>query len=410
VSLLLRNPYWFPMIPEGWRCISAKRVLKISKEIPAAGTSDRYQRLSLTMNGVLPKSRESNVGLQPANFDGYQLVRPNELVFKLIDLKNISTSRVGISKDLGLVSPAYIVAGVSKEIYPRFAYYYFLNLYYQRVFNQLGGDGVRSALNADDLGNIPIVLPPLEVQKAIADYLDREVKILESAKASQEELIEFLVERRLATIQAAIQDSTHFSDSVFTPLKWRAKFRTGGTPTDAQFTTEPTDGVPWLRPDDLDESGNPSRGTRFFNKSSLVGIGMAKPGSILLCCIGATLGKAGIVSENVAFNQQITSITSSLNPRYLYYQLVARKQDLINLSVGNTLPILNNDRLGTLKIVIPTAENQASMVRSLDLQIGSMDTAIQKARDLIAVLAERREAVVNGAVTGEIGVRGKTNG
>ena len=407
MSVLQQNPYWSPIIPQGWRCVPAKRVLKISKKIPAAGTSDRYQRLSLTMKGVLPKSRESNVGLQPAHFDGYQLVRPNELVFKLIDLKNISTSRVGISEDIGLVSPAYIVAGVSEEIDPRFAYFYFLNLYYQRVFNQLGGDGVRSALNADDLGNIPIVLPPLKVQRAIADFLDWEMKILESATASQETLIELLIQRRLATIQAAIQDSTQFSDSVNTPLKWCAKLRTGGTPTDAQFTTETTDGVPWLRPDDLDESGNPSRGTRFFDRSSLAGIGIATPGSILLCCIGATLGKAGIVLEEVAFNQQITSITSSLNPRYLYYQLVARRQDLKNLSVGNTLPILNNDRLGTLKIVIPTAENQASIVRSLDLQISSMDTAIQKARDLIAVLAERRDALVNGAVTGMIDVRGK---
>jgi type I restriction enzyme S subunit len=181
LSELLKNPYWAPSIPKGWRCIPAKRVLDIAKDTPAAGTSDQFQRLSLTMKGVLPKSREDNKGLQPASFDGYQLLRPNQLVFKLIDLKNFSTSRVGISSDLGLVSPAYIVAGVSEGLEPRFAYYYFLHLYHQRVFNRLGGDGVRSALNADDLGDIPMVLPPLTVQSDIVRSLDRELEKIDEA-------------------------------------------------------------------------------------------------------------------------------------------------------------------------------------------------------------------------------------
>lgn len=389
---------WLGPIPANWELSKIGHCFEHRNQT----VSDKdFEPLSVTKNGVLP---QLETAAKSDNSDGRKLIRKGDFV---INQRSDRKGSAGVSDRDGSCSVIYTVLEPTKYD-PRYAHHLFRSVAFQEEFYRWGTGIV------DDLWStryslmkqIACPVPPLEEQTAIADFLDRELNTLDSAIASQEKFVGLLIERRLATIQAAMQESSHRTGSVTAPLKWHAKLRTGGTPSDAQYTAETADGVPWLRPDDLDESGNPSRGTRFFDKTSLAGIGMTTPGSILLCCIGATLGKAGIVQEKVAFNQQITSITSSLNPRFLHYQLVAKKQDLKNLSVGNTLPILNNDRLGTLKIVIPTAENQASIARFLDVQTRSMDIAIQKARDLISVLTERRQALINSAVTGKIDVRG----
>ena len=80
------------------------------------------------MKGVIKRSKDDNEGLQPDKFNSYQILRENELVFKLIDLQNISTSRVGLSGYTGIVSPAYIILKSNRSILPTYAEKYYLSL------------------------------------------------------------------------------------------------------------------------------------------------------------------------------------------------------------------------------------------------------------------------------------------
>lgn len=98
---------WIGEILEDWNLNRTKNYFKNHKDI-VGENSDEYDRLALTLNGVIRRSKEDSTGLQPEAFDGYQILRENELVFKLIDLENISTSRVGLCPfENGIVSPAY---------------------------------------------------------------------------------------------------------------------------------------------------------------------------------------------------------------------------------------------------------------------------------------------------------------
>lgn len=46
-------------------------------------------------------------------------------------------------------------------------------MWMNQIFNILGDAGVRSSLNAKELLELPLPLPPLSEQKKIADYLDK---------------------------------------------------------------------------------------------------------------------------------------------------------------------------------------------------------------------------------------------
>ena len=87
---------WIGQIPEEWNIWPTKRFFRHTKTL-AGEQVDSYERLALTMNGVIKRSKDDSEGLQPEKFDTYQVLCENELVFKLIDLANVKTSRVGLS-------------------------------------------------------------------------------------------------------------------------------------------------------------------------------------------------------------------------------------------------------------------------------------------------------------------------
>ena len=162
---------WIGEIPNSWTVRRGKTLFVNTKYIPGK-LSSNYDRLSLTLKGVLPRKKDDSDGLQPKDFDTYQLLRENELVFKLIDLQNVSTSRVGLAHATGLVSPAYIVLHANEEILPAFAEKFYLMMWYREIFNSLGDNGVRSSLNVSDLLNIPVCYPKMEEQIFLTNYLD----------------------------------------------------------------------------------------------------------------------------------------------------------------------------------------------------------------------------------------------
>lgn len=194
---------WVGEIPKEWSVNRAKYCFVNTKEI-AGCRSDRYERLALTMNGVIKRSKDDSNGLQPEKFETYQILRPDELVFKLIDLQNVSTSRVGLSPYLGLVSPAYIILKSNKRVLPAFAEKYFLMLWKNQIFNALGDAGVRSNLNSKDLLELSIPFPSLAEQQRIAEFLDRECGKIDGLKADIQSQIDTLEQYKRSVITEAV--------------------------------------------------------------------------------------------------------------------------------------------------------------------------------------------------------------
>lgn len=156
------------------------------------------------MNGVIKRSKDDSNGLQPEKFETYQILRPDELVFKLIDLQNVSTSRVGLSPYLGLVSPAYIILKSNKRVLPAFAEKYFLMLWKNQIFNALGDAGVRSNLNSKDLLELSIPFPSLAEQQRIAEFLDRECGKIDGLKEDIQAQIDTLEQYKRSIITEAV--------------------------------------------------------------------------------------------------------------------------------------------------------------------------------------------------------------
>ena len=156
---------WLSHCPSHWDIVPSKRIFENPKE-KNMGRKEKNV-LSLTLKGVLRNDPDNPIGLAPADYSSYQIFEKDDLVFKLIDLENASTSRVGLVPERGIMSSAYIrfsLRNSSDEI--RYFYYQYYDLWQRLVFNGLGA-GVRQTLSADDLGLLKIIIPPQAEQRKI---------------------------------------------------------------------------------------------------------------------------------------------------------------------------------------------------------------------------------------------------
>ncbi len=280
-------------------------------------------------------------------------------------------------------------------------------------------------INREALGAGTVCFPSLEEQDAILAFLDRETAQIDELIAKQNALIELLGERRKAVVSRAVtkglDPAVEMKDSCvewlgrvpahweLSPIKWVASLTTGITPPSldpGNYSDEP-DGFPWMRPEDLDETGKPSVATKRLTTAGASYIRRLPASAVLVCAIGATLGKIGITDSWAATNQQITAITRFDVPKYLFYALSAGRQAIVTASVGNTLPILNNERLGTIAIPCPPVPERLAIVNFLNPAVDQIGIVIQKAQQAVALLRERRSALITAAVTGKIDVRGE---
>jgi len=159
--------------------------------------------LSLTLRGVVNNNPDSPEGLVPKDYGTYQFFEKGDIVFKLIDLENIRTSRVGLVHEDGIMSPAYVRLTPIDRSNVRFFFHQYFDLYQRGVYNQLGA-GVRSTLGPSDLLNLPIIVPSSEEQTAIVKFLDHATRRLNRAIRAKQKVIGLLNEQKQVIIHCAV--------------------------------------------------------------------------------------------------------------------------------------------------------------------------------------------------------------
>jgi type I restriction enzyme S subunit len=101
--------------------------------------------------------------------------------------------------------------------------------------------------------------------------------------------------------------------------------------------------------------------------------------STMLCCIGATLGRCAIATEDMATNQQINSFVPDeklINSEFLFYSIKTFNDDFKKNSSTTTLPIINKTRCAQIEIPLPPLETQKKIVAKLAESQNRLDEAL----------------------------------
>ena len=214
---------------------------------------------------------------------------------------------------------------------------------------------------------IEIPLPPLSVQREIVARLEKElasvdrmVKGFEAMKAEADQLFKAELKEAFEDIKRRGAETRRLGEI--------GQVVTGSTPSKAKKEYYGGD-IPFFKPSDLDAGYSVEKSVDTLTVAGYENGRKLPAGSVLVTCIGATLGKTGIIRVNGSCNQQINAIVpDSVASEYLYYWLISPSfQTAIWLeSNSTTLPIVNKTTFSSLEIPVPPLTTQREIVTKLD--------------------------------------------
>ena len=183
---------WIGMIPEHWEL---RRLSQVSYEHFISNKTVHHQNLlSLSYGRIIRKDINKTDGLLPASFDTYQIVEDGNIVLRLTDLQNDQKSlRVGLAKEEGIVTSAYVCLGVFDTMLPAYLYNVLHSFDIKKLFYSMGG-GIRQGLNWQGLKKIDIPLPPLDEQQAIVAYIEEKCQKVDTLITELQAEIDYLKE------------------------------------------------------------------------------------------------------------------------------------------------------------------------------------------------------------------------
>jgi len=194
---------WIGDVPEHWN------IEKLGSMLTAVSEKNRpdLPLLSITREqGVIERDvedQDSNHNFIPDDLSGYKVLREGQ--FGMNKMKAWQGS-YGVSAHTGIVSPAYFIFDFAREVDPHFFNIAIRSKLYVSYFGS-ASDGVRIGqwdLNQSRMRQIPLLLPPLPEQRAIAAFLDRKCATIDEAISLKESQITALREYKTSLINAAV--------------------------------------------------------------------------------------------------------------------------------------------------------------------------------------------------------------
>ena len=190
---------WIHDIPVSWTVMPNKYLMhKIKRIRPVYGGEDI---LSLTMKGVIVRDLDAG-GKMPTAVNGYQELYPGNLLMCLFDI-DVTPRCIGLIKQFGLSSPAYSQFVLNDGVDAAYYCYYYTMLDDDKTLLHLAKN-LRHSLTEEQLGAVPTVVPPIEEQKRIADYLDTKCAKIDALTADIQAQIDTLEQYKRSVITEAV--------------------------------------------------------------------------------------------------------------------------------------------------------------------------------------------------------------
>lgn len=193
---------WVGDIPDNWDihplyCFFDERV---NKNILV----NEQNLLSLSYGKIKRKDINSSEGLLPNNYNSYNIVDKGDIVIRPTDLQNDKRSlRTGLVEERGIITSAYIALKPKKNIFSKF-FHYVLHIYdVEKVFYNMG-NGVRQGLNYDEFSKLLMIVPPMEEQERIAEFLDKKCGEIDGLIADIKTQVQTLEQYKRSVITEAV--------------------------------------------------------------------------------------------------------------------------------------------------------------------------------------------------------------
>jgi len=301
---------------------------------------------------------------------------------------------------------------------------------------QYSVSAAQPGLSVERIADLFIPVPSPIEQTQIARFLDHETARIDALIEEQQRLIELLKEKRQAVISHAVtkglDPTVPMKDSGVewlgeVPAHWRviklgllASDRCDGPFGSALKSEHYTDeGVRVIRLQNIKSGWFNDTDSAFIDAGYYrenIGKSDVVAGDVLIAGLGDDnnpVGRACVAPENIApamvkadcFRFRLMPDVAA--SEFIALQLTAgANADAGILSTGSTRSRIPLSSMSTRLIALPPVSEQKSIVSFIQRLNENIDSLFSEAQSGIALLQERRSALISAAVTGKIDVRG----
>ncbi len=211
----------------------------------------------------------------------------------------------------------------------------------------------------------------------------------------------------------ATSDKPHYENVPFeVPSSWVwttlgdiAEIITGNTPS-KDIKEYYSGNIPFFKPTDLEQGIHTK-----YSKDRLTPLGFEQSrklpaNSVLVTCIGATIGKTGLTTVEGTCNQQINAIipTSAILAKFLFYVCISdyMQHEIKANASATTLPILNKANFSKIAITIPPLQEQSRIVKSIEHWLSLVDCIDGNKENLQKTIREAKSKILTLAIHGKL--------
>lgn len=392
---------WIGEIPEHW---NIGYVGKFLNEVNNRNTSQKETNtLQFKMGEIVSKS-DGNSKYNPESIESYNIVYPGTIMINGLNLSfDFVSQRVGLVKERGAITSAYLAMKPNDNCSPNYVTYLFKSYDYKKVFHSLG-KGLRATLNYNIIRNELIVLPSFHEQQTIAAYLDQKCGEIDELITLQEEMITKLQSYKQSVITEAVtkglDKNVPLKDSGIEwigeiPEHWSiiclkrlCRISTGNQDTQ--------DSIPDGKYPFFVRSPKVERSNNYTFEGP----------SILMAGDGVGAGKVFHLADNkFACHQRVYCINQFsviVNRIYLFYYMSSLFYNIIDSANSkSTVDSVRLPMLAEFPVCIPLKYEQQSIADYLDQRCSEIDELISIKQQKIEKLKEYKKSLIFECVTGK---------
>ena len=398
---------WLGSVPTEWAIVRNKEIFKERSSLSTTGKETLLTVSHIT--GVTPRS-EKNVNMFMAEtMEGYKICHPGDLI---INTMWAWMGALGTSNELGICSPSYNVYIPTKGVPYNHRYFDYLfripNAIVEMTRNSKGIVSSRLRLYAKDFFQIETVLPSLQEQKTIAQYLDtktaqidRKIDLLTQKATRYGNLKQSLINE---TVTRGRDRSVPMKDSA---IEWVGKIPQHWGVKRAKELFHISRGRVIAQSDLIENGQYPVYSSQTKDDGCLGYIDTFDYEGEYITWTTDGVNAGTVFLRRGKFN--CTNICGTLrlikNNQFLNYllyflQVITKHNKRIDT---NGAKIMSNE-MAFIKIAVPPLSEQKAIADYLDTKTTQIDQIIQTINTQIEKLKELRKTLINDVVTGKIKV------
>lgn len=414
---------WIGQIPEHWEIRRFKYLFNEINERSIDGNEDLLSVSQYT--GVTKKSDKIDDGdllTNASTLEGYKKVRKHQLVSNIMLAWNGS---LAFSEYNGITSPAYCIYELKHDDVYKYFHYLFKTDLYKSEFKRNSSGVIESRLRlyTDDFFSIWSVLPPIQEQEAIANFLDDKTAKIDALVQTKQQQIEKLKELRQAKIHQAVtkgldanaptKDSgVEWIDEI--PKHWEVKRLKNVALINKNVLPETFSKYNEIEYVDIGSvnlvNGIEKTENFLFKDAPSRARRIAKNNDTIISTVRTYL-KAIDFIDNSKSDYIFSTGFAVLEPNRILPKFLANSvrsdyftDQVTYNSKGMSYPAINSTDLSCLWLSIPPIKEQEAIVAYLDEVTGKIDQAIAQKQEQITKLKEYKQSLINDVVKGKVKV------